>query len=120
MRIENLLVVVPADSDAVPSSAQSLSSFSSSAAAAASAAPPVNLAAARASGGGKCYLKFERLTHIPIQKALLDMDLLTPCEVAWLDAYHAEVCARVGPLLASKPEALAWLEDATSPLSFTK
>lgn len=61
------------------------------------------------------FLGFERLTHIPISKRLIKRELLTPEEVRWLDEYHAEVWARVGPLVESE-EARAWLREATAPL----
>ncbi len=61
------------------------------------------------------FLGFERLTHIPISKRLVKKELLVPEEVRWLDGYHAEVWAKVAPLVASE-EARAWLREATSPL----
>ena len=61
------------------------------------------------------FLGFERLTHIPISKRLIKAELLAPEEVAWLDAYHAEVWEKVGPLVQSA-EAKAWLLEATAPL----
>ena len=41
--------------------------------------------------------------------------LLTPGERAYVDAYHAEVLAKVGPLLDG--EVLDWLKAQTAPLS---
>lgn len=61
------------------------------------------------------FLGFERLTHIPISKRLVKRALLAPEEVRWIDEYHAEVWARVGPLVESE-EARAWLREATAPL----
>lgn len=61
------------------------------------------------------FLGFERLTHIPISKRLVKRELLAPEEVRWLDGYHAEVWAKVGPLLESE-EARGWLREATAPL----
>ena len=69
--------------------------------------------------GGKTYLGFERLTHIPIQKALIDVALLTTEEADWVDAYHADVYALIAPLLEDDEEdasALAFLKEATAPL----
>jgi len=57
---------------------------------------------------------FEVLTFAPIDRALVDTALMTHGEIAWLDAYHAEVLRRVGPGLA--PADRAWLEEATAPL----
>ncbi|KAM3574987.1 hypothetical protein VYU27_003113 [Nannochloropsis oceanica] len=61
------------------------------------------------------FLGFERLTHIPISKKLIQVDLLSNEEVEWIDKYHNEVRERVGPLVTS-PEAKAWLVEATAPL----
>jgi len=64
----------------------------------------------------KKFLKFKRLTQIPIQRALIDISLLTPSEVAWIDAYHEEVSGNVAPLLADRPSVLKWLDEWTRPL----
>jgi Xaa-Pro aminopeptidase len=45
--------------------------------------------------GGKSFLGFEKLTHIPIQKRLIDPTLMTPTELAWLNAYHNEIREKV-------------------------
>ncbi len=62
--------------------------------------------------GDKGYLGMEHVTMVPIQRSLVDADLLVPAERAWLDAYHAEVLNKVGPLLREKGDerALRWLE----------
>lgn len=57
------------------------------------------------------YLKFETLTLCPIDTRCLKLELLTDQERAWLNAYHAQVEQRVGPLLNGK--ALAWLQERT-------
>ncbi|TNE64291.1 MAG: aminopeptidase P family protein [Alphaproteobacteria bacterium] len=59
--------------------------------------------------------EFENLTWAPIDRNLVDVDLLTDAELDWLNAYHAEVLAKVGPLVdaTTKP----WLEAATAPIS---
>lgn len=64
-------------------------------------------------GGGR-YLEFETLTLAPIDRRLIELDLITPTERAWLDAYHARVWREIGPLLDG--EVKAWLETATQPL----
>ena len=61
------------------------------------------------------FLKFERLTMVPIQKSLIDVRLLTPDEVSWVNKYHADVRAALTPLGLSE-EASAWLRIATEPL----
>jgi len=58
---------------------------------------------------------FEQLTFAPLDRKLIDPALLTPGERAYVDAYHAETLAKVGPLLDG--EAKAWLERACAPLN---
>jgi Xaa-Pro aminopeptidase len=60
------------------------------------------------------YLGFETLTFAPIDKALVDVSLLTPEERHWWNAYHADVWRIVSPQLEG--EVLAWLEQACAPL----
>ncbi len=43
------------------------------------------------------FLRFETLTLCPIDTRCLDMNLLHPHEVKWLNGYHAEVRARLLP-----------------------
>ncbi|QRW10590.1 X-Pro aminopeptidase [Ceratobasidium sp. AG-Ba] len=49
--------------------------------------------------GARGYLGFEHVTMCPIQTKLVDVELLTGDERAWLNAYHGEVLAKVGPEL---------------------
>lgn len=65
--------------------------------------------------GGRGFLGFQKLTLIPIQKKLMDLKLLTPVEVSWINAYHAQVWEEVSPLLSTE-RAKAWLRTSTSPL----
>lgn len=60
----------------------------------------------------KKFLKFKRLTMIPMQKNLIKMDLMTKDEIDWLNQYHMEVMEKVGPRLEEDPAAYAWLERA--------
>lgn len=62
------------------------------------------------------FLGFEQLTHVPIQKKLIEPSLLTSAEVTWLDSYHARVWERVSPRLEEGSEGWDWLRDATAPL----
>lgn len=64
--------------------------------------------------GGKGFLGFERLTHIPIQQKLIDWELMTPKETAWINTYHQEVADRVYPLLHTD-RARKWLTNACMP-----
>jgi Xaa-Pro aminopeptidase len=59
-------------------------------------------------------LCFETLTLAPIDRALIDLDLLEEEEIAWLDAYHARVRAEIGTLV--DPDTARWLDAATAPL----
>ncbi|WP_126177297.1 aminopeptidase P family protein [Tsuneonella rigui] len=60
------------------------------------------------------YLGFETLTFAPLDKALVEVSLLTPEEREWWNAYHADVHRILAPQLDG--EALAWLEEACGPL----
>lgn len=70
--------------------------------------------AAPIEGGERPMLGFETLTMAPIARDLILKPLLTKDELAWLNAYHAEVWQKTGPLLDG--EAKAWLEAATKPI----
>jgi len=65
-------------------------------------------------GGERPMHGFETLTLAPIDRRLVDRDLLSPDERAQLDAYHARVRDVVGPLV--EPEVKSWLIDATAPI----
>lgn len=60
------------------------------------------------------WLGFETLTLAPIDRALVDTDLLDTAEIAWWNAYHAQVLEVVGPQLEGA--AKAWLEEACQPI----
>ena len=65
-------------------------------------------------GGERPMHGFEQLTLAPLDRRLIDVGLLTAEERAYVDGYHAETWAKVGPLLDG--EAKAWLERACAPL----
>jgi Xaa-Pro aminopeptidase len=65
-------------------------------------------------GGERPMHGFEQLTFAPIDRKLIDVALLTADERAYVDAYHAETLAKVGPLLDG--EAKTWLETVCAPL----
>ena len=65
-------------------------------------------------GGEKEMLGFETLTHAPIERRLIVKEMLSPEELAWLNAYHADVMKKIGPSLSGAD--LAWLESACAPL----
>ncbi|MEN9728683.1 MAG: hypothetical protein RL434_3049 [Pseudomonadota bacterium] len=60
-------------------------------------------------------LEFETLTLCPIDTRCLELSLLRPDELAWLNDYHAMVRERLAPLLEGA--ALAWLEHRTRRLA---
>jgi Xaa-Pro aminopeptidase len=66
-------------------------------------------------GAERPLLGFEMLTLVPIDRALVDPDLLDAAETAWLESYHARVRAEIAPLL-DEPAVIEWLERATGPL----
>jgi len=59
-------------------------------------------------------LGFETLTFAPIERRLIVKAMLLPAELAWLDDYHAQVLAKIGPQLDGDDR--AWLEAACAPL----
>ncbi len=65
-------------------------------------------------GGEGEWLGFETLTHVPIDRALVDRSLLTAAEIAWWNSYHAQVLKIIGPQLDGA--AKAWLELQCEPL----
>ena len=62
----------------------------------------------------RAMLGFETLTFAPIERSLIDADLLTPAERAWLDTYHADVAATLGPVLEDDDK--AWLAAKCAPI----
>ncbi|MCA0903202.1 aminopeptidase P family protein [Qipengyuania aquimaris] len=60
------------------------------------------------------YLGFETLTHVPLDRKLVDKELLSEREIAWWNEYHARTLAILAPQLEG--EDLAWLERDCAPL----
>lgn len=60
------------------------------------------------------FLQMESLTLCPINTAPIDVDMLLPEEVEWLNAYHREVFEKLSPYLGD--EEVEWLAEATKPL----
>ncbi|MFC0243848.1 aminopeptidase P family protein [Rhodopseudomonas telluris] len=65
-------------------------------------------------GAEKPMNAFETLTLAPIDRRLIDLDMLSQKELAWLNAYHARVRAEVRPHLDGPTQ--LWLDAATAPL----
>lgn len=76
LRVENLLLVVPAELDCVRP------------------------------GAAKPFLRFETLTLAPYDRRLVVLDLLTRDERHWIDDYHARVLDAVAPSLADDGDRL--------------
>lgn len=60
------------------------------------------------------FLGFETLTFVPLDRRLIEKELLTDSEIAWVDRYHQKVHAILAPQLEG--EDLAWLEQECAPL----
>ena len=65
-------------------------------------------------GGERPMLGFTTLTMAPMDSRLVDKALLTAEEVDQYNAYHAEVLAKVGPLVPA--DVRAWMEQACAPI----
>ncbi len=68
------------------------------------------------------FYAFDDLTLVPYCRRLIDTALLTPAEVAQVNAYHDRVRAALTPLLTASAfsdaaATLAWLERETAPLA---
>lgn len=65
-------------------------------------------------GAEKPLLGFETLTLAPIDRKLIEPDLLNTAERAWLDAYHTRVRETLTPRLDEATT--RWLDAATQPI----
>jgi Xaa-Pro aminopeptidase len=72
------------------------------------------IAAPEPQGAEKPLNAFETLTLAPIDRALIEVTMLTEKERAWLDSYHERVREPIGPLLDG--ETRRWLEELTRSL----
>jgi len=57
-------------------------------------------------------LDWRTLTFVPIDRRLIDADMLSREERDWLNAYHAQVAQKIRPMIS--PAAQAWLDVATA------
>lgn len=69
----------------------------------------------RRDGDERTMYGFETITLAPIDRRPILMSLLTPEDIAWLDAYHARVLEALSALVGD--ETLPWLRDQTAPLT---
>ena len=60
------------------------------------------------------FLQIEPLTLCPIDTAPIDVDMLLPEEIDWLNAYHYSVYEKLSPFLDEEEK--IWLENATKPI----
>jgi Xaa-Pro aminopeptidase len=67
------------------------------------------------SGGNGSFLCFETLSLCPIDRKLIDTELLGNDEINWINHYHESVLQKVGPLI-SDPDVLDWLRLQCTPL----
>jgi Xaa-Pro aminopeptidase len=65
-------------------------------------------------GDARDQLCFETLTFVPLDRRLIVTAMLAPDERVWIDAYHADVLAKIGPRVAGS--SLDWLNAACAPL----
>ena len=72
------------------------------------------IAAPEPVGAEKPLNTFETLTLAPIDRRVVDIQMLTSKERAWLDSYHKRVHEVLGPLVDGPTR--KWLELATRPL----
>jgi Xaa-Pro aminopeptidase len=66
-------------------------------------------------GESETFLGFETITCCPLDRKLIDLDLLLPDEARWIDDHHRWVRETLSPLLADDER--AWLARATEPLA---
>jgi Xaa-Pro aminopeptidase len=66
-------------------------------------------------GAERTMYGFETVTLAPIDTRPIEIALLTPSEIDWLNAYHARVNETLGPLV-DEPER-RWLEQATATIA---
>ena len=60
------------------------------------------------------FLQIEPLTLCPIDTTPIDVDMLLPEEIDWLNAYHHSVYEKLSPFLDEEEK--IWLENATKPI----
>ncbi len=74
----------------------------------------VQVAPALPGGDAREQFCFETLTFAPIDRRLVVLAMLSPGERDWLNGYHAEVLAKIGPRVGA--DVLDWLKAACAPL----
>ncbi|KAI5319510.1 PREDICTED: probable Xaa-Pro aminopeptidase [Prunus dulcis] len=75
----------------------------------------INQADTKFNFGDKGYLQFEHITWAPYQRKLIDLSLLAPEELEWLNTYHSKCRDILAPYVDESEK--AWLKKATEPIS---
>jgi len=65
-------------------------------------------------GGERELLGFENLTRVPLDRRLIDSDMLDEAERSWIDRYHSAVAESLDTLLDDR--ARAWMSMNTRAL----
>ena len=63
---------------------------------------------------GRDMLNFETLTYVPLDRRLINLDMLTQAERDWIDQYHADTLSLLGSHLDDVTH--GWLRQACAPL----
>ena len=64
--------------------------------------------------GGRQFLCFDTITLVPLQRQLMQLDLLSNQQIEWINAYHKQCRDKVAPLLQGR--ALEWIIRETEPI----
>ena len=64
------------------------------------------------------FIKPETITCVPLDRKLIDKDLLTDSEIVWVDDYHEFCWKKLVPLAEKqgKTELIDWLKNQTAKL----
>lgn len=67
----------------------------------------------------KQYVKFEAVSFVPYWKSLIDIDIMTPVEIEWLNDYHKQCREKIGKMLKDqgKHDVNKWLVELTEPIT---
>ncbi|KAL2905618.1 Aminopeptidase P1 [Bienertia sinuspersici] len=79
----------------------------------------VNEANTKFNFGDRGYLEFEHITWAPYQHKLIDLNLLTPEEISWVNEYHSRCREILSPYMNEAENEMAWLTKATKPIEVT-
>jgi Xaa-Pro aminopeptidase len=74
----------------------------------------VQKARALATADKRKMLEFETISFTPIDRTLIDVEMLTTAERNWLNAYHAETFNKIVPNCS--PNTQIWLKKACAPI----